>query len=308
MNGKWTEKKIKELIDNQVQESLHIDYKEHRAIDKTDGKKKEITKDVSAMANSDGGTVFYGIKEFNSKDKKHLPEKIDVVDQTEFSKEWLQQIINNIRPKIEGIIITPVCITNTNNGVVYVVEIPKSYTAHQASDFRYYKRYNSVSIPLSDYEIRDIMNRQSFPKFNVEFQIYGSLISVTITNVGNVYAKYVNMTILVPKVITYDKYNDNKTSTIIDNEEYFSYNERNTRRDILDVKLVGVNSSYNKYGTSWFNPILPGLSEGWGINLDWKEKIEDYGHLKVYWDLYTDNASPNVGYKLLSEIEIISEE
>ena len=41
-----------------------------------------------------------------------------------------------------------------------VVEIPKSLTAHQARDLRYYRRYNFESVAMVDYEIRDVMNRQ----------------------------------------------------------------------------------------------------------------------------------------------------
>ena len=42
----------------------------------TDPGKKEIAKDVSATANSGCGLIIYGIKEFDSDDKKHLQEKI----------------------------------------------------------------------------------------------------------------------------------------------------------------------------------------------------------------------------------------
>ena len=110
----------------------------------SDGKKTEITKDVSAMANSAGGLIIYGIREFDDKAKRHLPEKIDPIDRTLFSREWLEQVINNIRPRIDKLRITPVPVDpNAHpNSVVYVVEIPRSITAHQDSDLRYYRRYN----------------------------------------------------------------------------------------------------------------------------------------------------------------------
>ena len=43
-----------------------------------------------------------------------------------------------------------------NNIVIYVVDIPQSNIAHQAFDKRYYKRFNFISTPMEDYEIRDI--------------------------------------------------------------------------------------------------------------------------------------------------------
>jgi hypothetical protein len=53
--------------------------------------------------------------------------------------------------------------------VAYVVEIPQSTTAHQATDHRYYKRFNFLSQAMEDYEIRDIMNRARRPDMSVEF-------------------------------------------------------------------------------------------------------------------------------------------
>lgn len=95
---------IKELVDNEVEENLSLEYKAAHALGKTDSKKKEITKDVSAMANSAGGTIYYGVKEYTEPDKKHLPEKLDPVDRTEINREWLEQVINTIRPKINNLI------------------------------------------------------------------------------------------------------------------------------------------------------------------------------------------------------------
>src|SRR5215469_5667543 len=108
MSESWTLEKTNQLITNKVQESLNLDYKAAGALENTPNNKKEITKDVSAMANSNGGTLIYGIKEFDDADKKYLPEKIDSIDQSKITKEWLEQIINTISPRIEGIIITPI--------------------------------------------------------------------------------------------------------------------------------------------------------------------------------------------------------
>ncbi|MBI4641109.1 MAG: hypothetical protein HY731_10470, partial [Candidatus Tectomicrobia bacterium] len=48
------------------------------------------------------GTIIYGVKEYLAPDKKHLPEKLDGIDRTQFSKEWLEQVINgNIEPPDE---------------------------------------------------------------------------------------------------------------------------------------------------------------------------------------------------------------
>lgn len=146
---------VRGLILNQVEENIHLDYKAAEALAKTDGKRKEIAKDVSAFANSDGGLIIYGVKEFQDSTNRHLPEKLDPIDRNNFSKEWLEQVINGgISPRIESIKISSIPIEESSNKVIYIVEIPKSVTAHQASDFRYYKRYNFESSAMHDFEVR----------------------------------------------------------------------------------------------------------------------------------------------------------
>jgi len=172
MNNNWDQAKIQDYIDDGVEESLTLDYKAAGSLGKSDGKKKETTKDVSAMANSAGGIIMYGVKEFNDRNMRHLPEKFDGVDRTEFSKEWLEQVFNNVRPRIPGLVIHPVNLNSAPTHVVYVVEIPQSTTAHQATDWRYYKRFNFQSIPMEDYEIRDVMNRATTPEVSIKFGLF----------------------------------------------------------------------------------------------------------------------------------------
>lgn len=74
-----------------MQENIHLDYKDSRAVDPK--KSDEIAKDASAFANSDGGVIIYGVAE----DNNHFPVKIDSgVDHLAFSHERLEQIIIGI--------------------------------------------------------------------------------------------------------------------------------------------------------------------------------------------------------------------
>jgi len=58
----WTETDLLQLIESGSQESLVLEYKASAALGKSDDQKNEISKDVSALANSAGGTIVYGIK------------------------------------------------------------------------------------------------------------------------------------------------------------------------------------------------------------------------------------------------------
>jgi len=168
----WNLDKIKSFITDGIEENVHLDYKGAGSIDKKNEKKKELSKDVSAFANSDGGVIIYGVREYDEKDKNHLPEKIDPIDGKTYTKEWLEQIINStISPRITDIKITPIQTSKPeDNKVIYVVEIPKSNTAHQANDKRYYRRFNFESKMMEDWEIKDIINRQIKTRIQLSFE------------------------------------------------------------------------------------------------------------------------------------------
>lgn len=163
----WTEDDILSLIRNKVEESTTLEYKACDALGRTDSKKKEISKDVSAFANSAGGTIVYGITE----NKAHEPEDIDAgYDPRDISGEWLEQVINsNIERRISEVIINTVPLIASRPGkVLYVVYIPESNLApHMAADDRFYKRFNFQSIAMKEYEVRNLIRQENYPSRDV---------------------------------------------------------------------------------------------------------------------------------------------
>ncbi len=155
---KYTKAHLDYLIRSQAEESIHIEFKAGQALGNTDNKKKEISKDVSGMANSDGGIIIYGISE-----RDHKAAGYAFVDGNVFSKEWLEQVINSkIKRRIPELTIDVVRVQNKISQSVYIVRIPRSTEApHMASDGRYYKRFNFESVQMAEYEVRDLFNRVS---------------------------------------------------------------------------------------------------------------------------------------------------
>lgn len=158
----WDESDLLALIQNQVQESLELDYKACASLSNSEGRKNEISKDVSSFANSAGGTIVYGMIE-----NGHIPVQIDCgFDPSAVTKEWIEQVINSrIQRRIDGIVINPVSLTTTNPGhVAYAISIPQSDRApHMASDNKFYKRFNFQSVPMEEYEVRDTSRRSESP-------------------------------------------------------------------------------------------------------------------------------------------------
>lgn len=199
----WHERDLLQNIQDQIKESLTLEYKGSQALTKDDRSRNELAKDVSAFANSAGGTIVYGIAEDN---QKHFPSRIDDgVDPNMISKEWVEQVINStIHPRIAQIFINQVDLLTSHPGrVAYVLEIPQSVTnaPHQAPDHKYYKRYNFMSEPMEDYEIRDIIHRAQAPDLDVKVERIESSRSgmgyerlrIWIVNRGSVVAKYVSL-------------------------------------------------------------------------------------------------------------------
>ena len=145
---KWDEDVIKDLIKNQREESLHFEYKRSTALVNNERNKNELSKDVSAFANSDGGTIIYGVIE-----EDHKPKRIDEGINDKGKKEWIEQVVNSrIEPRIPDVRIIPISLRRSPGKAIFVIEIPIGFTAHQASDLKYYKRFNFQSVPMHDYE------------------------------------------------------------------------------------------------------------------------------------------------------------
>jgi Putative DNA-binding domain len=156
---------ITALIRDEVEESIHLEFKEANALDKSDGKRKDISKDVSSFANSDGGIIIYGVKELN-----HKASSISFIDGNEFSKEWLEQIINSaIQRRIPDLLIFPLRKDGEISQSVYLVKIPKSLEApHLCRDKRFYKRFNFESVMMEEYEIRQLYGRKVKSKLIID--------------------------------------------------------------------------------------------------------------------------------------------
>jgi len=216
--AEWLEEDLLNLINTGAEESLNLEFKGSSALGdpkspKTiEHSKTEVSKDVSSFANSVGGTVVYGIDE-NPK-PPHKAVALSPIDPLQFSKEWLEQVINSrIHPRIQGLLIRPVELTGINSTkVAYVVVVPQSSTAHQAHDKRYYRRFNFQSVPMEDYEIRQAMNRTKWPTYDVQvfpiraresgksvFQFRANLI-----NTAGIVSHDVSVVLLIPSDLSFN--------------------------------------------------------------------------------------------------------
>jgi len=304
MARNWTESKLQNFITSEIEESLTLEYKSAEALDRVDAKKKEITKDVSAMANSAGGILIYGISEFSVENKRHLPERITPVDRRKYPREWVEQIIQAIRPRIDGIVIHSVNLSSGETDVAFVIEIPQSNTAHQANDHRYYKRFNFQAVPMEDYEIRDVMFREQTPNIALNFLIeigetfYNSdgktaisfNLIVQARNNGSAFAQYVAVFLDVPVMILEQV--ENKMN-LKDGGKFYRHRLTNLNQEYADEQFK---SNF---------PLLRSMTMNWKMPLNSEFENFQNEDLSVKWKIYADNALPKEGKISLKEIEIV---
>lgn len=134
---------INALIADAHHESETVEYKQ-ASVPFSNTQKDEIVKDVSAMANSSGGTIIYGVATDPS--VKTKPVRIEAIDVKNI--ESFSRVVNSsIQPRIEGIQQRAIPPDNPQVLVVYVPQSRKS--PHQSSaDKKYYHRSGIESIPM----------------------------------------------------------------------------------------------------------------------------------------------------------------
>ena len=284
------------LISNKRKESHKLEYKRAQALSSSDN--NAIVKQVTAMANAAGGTIIYGLAEDN---QKLYPSDLDPIDFSLIAKETIENIIiDNSEPRFTDFTITQIESKENSLQGYYVICIEQSTTAHQNTiDKKYYIRRNFKSEPMLDYEIEDIKRRNKFPKFNIEFKLaprqsYAGTTSylratmpITITNISEVYAKYIVMKISSSYFF--------EPPHKLDEIQLFNTNN-NTYEDIL------------KNNHKIFKdpiPILPGCSHTWELPLCNYIQSDEFTLLKKFasksekqmisWRLFADNAKSEEG-------------
>jgi hypothetical protein len=156
---------VQSLIDDHSRESEVLEYKRASSAF-TDKSKKEIAKDVSAMANSLGGVIIYGVA--TDGDDKTLPVSIKPIDRK--NVETLDRVINaQISPPIHGL---RTRLIPADEPQVLVVDIPPSEDPpHQSLyDKLYYRRSGTECLPMEHDLVALKFGRKLAPVLDLVFQ------------------------------------------------------------------------------------------------------------------------------------------
>jgi hypothetical protein len=145
---------LQALIDNQVGESLYIEYKTE-AFDKRDEKKRiQFLGSVSAFANTAGGDILIGVKADSG-----LPIELAGLDPTEVDSEILR-IRQVIGTSVEPHLLLHFHVVPLPTGRnVLIIRIPRSWTAPHGIEhrghFQFFQRHAAGRSPMTLSELRN---------------------------------------------------------------------------------------------------------------------------------------------------------
>jgi Putative DNA-binding domain len=157
---------LKAFLEQQVGEGLTLDYK--RELTDSPRNRGELCRDVSALANSQGGTIVYGVDEQGSDRTPILPPHGTARRlSNQAVEEWAAQVLRDgVQPRI-GVEMGTFGMQETPDKCLLVVRTTASPLApHMVTlkgDNRYYGRFyrrsNYENRIAEEYEVREMMER-----------------------------------------------------------------------------------------------------------------------------------------------------
>ncbi|MBA4419562.1 MAG: hypothetical protein C0391_00235 [Anaerolinea sp.] len=289
----------------------------------------DVSKAISAMANSGGGIIVCGMTKGDHSNYIIDRGGIDTQLKANGTKEWLENYLPNlVTPTLNKLDIQQITRNNEislieSGKAVYVIEIPDSENApHQALDNRYYGRIASSSKPLEHQWIMDILGRRKYPDLEISFNYafinpddpnhcrrdgIQPVLRVKIKNKGRVYANYVNCILYIPAYLIefIDIKDEQKSNTIeIDTIKY----HRLTRENVFDEQFSPIGEIIGR-APGRYVPILPGTTHSYVQNLSSRFNQYKFSFLKdspyLKYELYADNAPCKSGKVVLRDIKLV---
>lgn len=152
-----TEADLRRVVDSQIPESVDLDWKKD-FYQGTDAGKKELAKDVSAMANTAGGMVVIGVDD-GKQDHAHALAPFEPVPGR--GEEWIRSVLANwIQPVVPNVGVRPVRSTAHEGKIYWVLTVPPSTQAPHAVaapgndyNFRVHIRHGTTTRTLAESEI-----------------------------------------------------------------------------------------------------------------------------------------------------------
>jgi predicted HTH transcriptional regulator len=162
---------LRRIVENQVAESLTLEFKRELSLD-TSEEKREAAKDISALANSEGGQVLYGVAEKKLPDGSRVASAIMPLTDGTVDSRLADVLASSLHPRVYP---TMRRVSTGNDGFVLIVQVRRSYAdLHMVSGydtFRYYKRDAKGTVPMTEPEVRQAYERIALAKASLDAKL-----------------------------------------------------------------------------------------------------------------------------------------
>lgn len=279
--------------------------------------KKNLSRALSAFANTGGGTLILGLCDPEAEwevDEGGIPREIKGG-----TREWLEDVIPTLTDlPLDDFNVYKILPEGNESQIdedkaVYVIDIGDSTSApHQANDNRYYARVGGKSRPIGHRLVLDIANRRQHPTFDVQFEIRWEerenhivptrepeikpFLRVFARNEGRVMAEYLNCFILMPEEISAAP-DEHRQLEEVEGVRYVSEYFTNRRSNAAPMKSPSA---------FWFEPILPGRHTVHSVEVDTSLLNSDKTYAPIRWRIYADNARQQQGQVSFSEVPVVN--
>jgi hypothetical protein len=153
---------LESLCFNQVAEGLQLEFKQKEdpstaVLSKTD--QKAIAETISAFANSDGGTLIYGVKTFRKGAVDSAAELVPICDVADFANNVGTVSSLNVSPQVPHVSTRTILVDDRTGEGVLICEVPRSdrrpHMSTAPNVHRYYRRSFEGTVPMTPSEVRD---------------------------------------------------------------------------------------------------------------------------------------------------------
>lgn len=160
---------VKKLIENETEESLHLDYEE---VPRTNVQYDGLARHISGFLNTSGGAVVFGLSE-RKKKGRNVPYR---VTWTTIKKETIENnLYQKIDPWYEGIQICPIKNPSDTSQRIFIIFVPKSEQPPHMANHTYYIRLNFQTQPLGHEQVSAIFRQHYFQKYDLINTVYGPI-------------------------------------------------------------------------------------------------------------------------------------
>lgn len=246
-------------------ENLQLDFKEELPNLGSDKGKRELVKDITAFANTSGGTILYGVGE-DKENGSAIVKGIDCSDVDRLKRHISSIIQGNTDPALVRYEIEAIKVSE--GSYVIGIDVPKSWNAPHAvkvkkDTYRFYIRVNTENVPMDIPQIRDhIIANQALAE-KIRGFVTERLMSLSVNDTP---IQLYQTTKLVLHLVPVDALIQNKHVKLI--------------RDLPPLDRMGYNDRYNLEGILTYN--------------------ENYGS---YTQLYRNGIVEAVAVRIFDEVD-----